>query len=121
MDIEVGLGGKPKLLINEQMILGELKVEAAFESAKSNSDKDKALPLLFQQKDRLTELYHDLSEFMIHRNILRRCGGDLKHASKSRTTEKSSAEDVINILEELTARTMIGSSRVNLKTRFNIY
>ncbi|MBW0515119.1 hypothetical protein O181_054834 [Austropuccinia psidii MF-1] len=56
---------------------------------------------------------------MIHRKILRKCGGDLEHAVKSRTTEHSSAEDIINILEKVTTRTRIGSSRVNLKTRFN--
>ncbi|MBW0581902.1 hypothetical protein O181_121617 [Austropuccinia psidii MF-1] len=60
-----------------------------------------------------------MSEFMIHRKILRQHGGDLEHAVKSRTTEKSSAEDIINILEEVTPRAKIGSSRVNLKTRFN--
>ncbi|MBW0587554.1 hypothetical protein O181_127269 [Austropuccinia psidii MF-1] len=60
-----------------------------------------------------------MSEFMIHRNILRQCGGDLEHAVKSRTTEPSSAECIINILEEVTTRTMIGSSRVNLKARFD--
>ncbi|MBW0583490.1 hypothetical protein O181_123205 [Austropuccinia psidii MF-1] len=60
-----------------------------------------------------------MSEFMIHRKILRQCGGDLEHAVKSRTTEQSSAEDIINILEEVTTRTKIGSSRVNLKKRFN--
>ncbi|MBW0528166.1 hypothetical protein O181_067881 [Austropuccinia psidii MF-1] len=60
-----------------------------------------------------------MSEFMIHRKILRQCGGGLEHAVKSRTTEQSSAEDIINILEEVTTRTKIGSSRVNLKTRFN--
>ncbi|MBW0551293.1 hypothetical protein O181_091008, partial [Austropuccinia psidii MF-1] len=72
------------------------KDKIAFESAKSNSDKDKALPWFFQQKDRLTALYPDI-----------------------RTTEKSSAEDIINILEEVNTRNRIGSSRVNLKTRFN--
>ncbi|MBW0564806.1 hypothetical protein O181_104521 [Austropuccinia psidii MF-1] len=56
---------------------------------------------------------------MIHRKILRQFGGDLENAVKSRTTEQSSAEDIINILEEVTPRTRIGSSRVNLKTRFN--
>ncbi|MBW0591801.1 hypothetical protein O181_131516 [Austropuccinia psidii MF-1] len=59
-----------------------------------------------------------MSEFTIHRKILRQCGGDLEHAVKSWTTEKSSSEDIINILEEATTRTRIGSSRVNLKTRF---
>ncbi|MBW0555461.1 hypothetical protein O181_095176 [Austropuccinia psidii MF-1] len=95
------------------------KVETAFESAKFNADKDKALPLFCQQKDRLTALYPDMSEFMIHRKILRQCGGDLEHAVKSRTTEKSSSKDNINILEEVTTRTKIGSSRVDLKARSN--
>ncbi|MBW0576222.1 hypothetical protein O181_115937 [Austropuccinia psidii MF-1] len=95
------------------------EVETAFESAKFNADKDKALSWFCQQKDRLTALYPDMSEFMIHRKILRQCGGDSEHAVKSRTTEKSSEEDIINILEEVTTRTKIGSSSVSLKTRFN--
>ncbi|MBW0562917.1 hypothetical protein O181_102632 [Austropuccinia psidii MF-1] len=95
-------------------------MEKALKSAKFNADKDKDLPWFCQQKDRLTALYPDMSEFMIHRKILRQCGGDLEHAVKSRTTEQSSAEDIINILEEVTTRTKIGSSRVNLKARFNI-
>ncbi|MBW0467532.1 hypothetical protein O181_007247 [Austropuccinia psidii MF-1] len=41
-----------------------------------------------------------MSEFIIHRNILRQCGGDLEDAVKSRTTEQASEEDIINILEE---------------------
>ncbi|MBW0576737.1 hypothetical protein O181_116452 [Austropuccinia psidii MF-1] len=60
-----------------------------------------------------------MSEFMIHRRILRQCGGDLEHTVKRRTTEQSSAEDIITISEEVTTRTRIVSSRVNLKTRFN--
>ncbi|MBW0578629.1 hypothetical protein O181_118344 [Austropuccinia psidii MF-1] len=60
-----------------------------------------------------------MSEFIIYRNILRQCGGDLEHAFKRRTMEQSSAEHIINILEEVTTRTRIGSSRANLKTRFN--
>ncbi|MBW0588999.1 hypothetical protein O181_128714 [Austropuccinia psidii MF-1] len=60
-----------------------------------------------------------MSEFMIPRKILGQCGVDLEHAVKSRTTEQSSAEDIINILEEVTTRAKIASSMVNLKTRFN--
>ncbi|MBW0517622.1 hypothetical protein O181_057337 [Austropuccinia psidii MF-1] len=71
------------------------------------------------KKDRLTALYPYMSEFMIHRKIPRQCGGDLEHAVKSRTTEKSLAEDITNIFEEVTTRTKIGGSRVNLKARFN--
>ncbi|MBW0589964.1 hypothetical protein O181_129679 [Austropuccinia psidii MF-1] len=95
------------------------KVETAFESAKLNSNEDKALPWFCQQKDRLAELYPDMSECMIHKKILIQCRGDLENAVKRRTTEQSSAEDIINILEEVTTRTRTGSSRVNLKTRFN--
>ncbi|MBW0517047.1 hypothetical protein O181_056762 [Austropuccinia psidii MF-1] len=58
-----------------------------------------------------------MSDFMIHGRILRQCGGDLEHAFKRRTTGQSSEEDIKNILEEVTTRTEIGSSRVNLKTR----
>ncbi|MBW0559519.1 hypothetical protein O181_099234 [Austropuccinia psidii MF-1] len=95
------------------------EVETAFESSNFNAYKDNALPWLCQQKDKLTALSLDMSEFMIHRRILRKFGDDLEHAVKSRTTEQSSAEDIINILEKVTTRTRIGSSRVNLKTRFN--
>ncbi|MBW0545337.1 hypothetical protein O181_085052 [Austropuccinia psidii MF-1] len=95
------------------------KVETAFGSSNSNSGKDKALPWFCQQKDILTALYPDMSEYMIHRKILRQCGCDFKHSFKSRTAEQSSAEDIINILKEVTTRTRIGFSRVNLKTRFN--
>ncbi|MBW0493069.1 hypothetical protein O181_032784 [Austropuccinia psidii MF-1] len=59
------------------------------------------------------------AEIIIHRKIPRKSGGDLEHAVKRRTTEKYSAQDIINILEEVTTRTRIGSNRVNLKTRFN--
>ncbi|MBW0566584.1 hypothetical protein O181_106299 [Austropuccinia psidii MF-1] len=95
------------------------KVQTAFESAKFNADKDKDLPWFCQQKDRLTALYPEISEFMIHRKILRQCGGDLEHALKRRTTEQSSEEDILNILAEVTTRSRIGSSRVNLKTKLN--
>ncbi|MBW0589062.1 hypothetical protein O181_128777 [Austropuccinia psidii MF-1] len=96
-----------------------VEVETAFESAKFNANKDKDLPWFFQQKYRLTALYPDMSKFMIHRKLLRQCGGDLEHAVKSRITEKSLAEDIINLLEEVTTRTKIGSSIVNFKTRLN--
>ncbi|MBW0516351.1 hypothetical protein O181_056066 [Austropuccinia psidii MF-1] len=50
-----------------------------------------------------------MSEFMIHRKLLRQCGGDLEHSVKRRTTEQSSAEEIINILEEVTTRAKMGS------------
>ncbi|MBW0537025.1 hypothetical protein O181_076740 [Austropuccinia psidii MF-1] len=60
-----------------------------------------------------------MSEFMIHRQILRQFGGDSELSVKRRTTEQSSKEDITNILDEVTTRNRIGSSRVNLKTRLN--
>ncbi|MBW0572378.1 hypothetical protein O181_112093 [Austropuccinia psidii MF-1] len=110
---------KPQIINKWANDAWRFKVETAFESAKFNADKDKALPWFCQKKDTLTALYPDMSEFMMYRKILRQRRGDLEHAVKSRTTEKSSAEDIINILEGVTTRTRMGSSRVNLKTRFN--
>ncbi|MBW0500325.1 hypothetical protein O181_040040 [Austropuccinia psidii MF-1] len=85
----------------------------------AHEHQNKALPLFCQQKDSLTALYPDMSEFMIHSRTLRQCGGDLEHAVKSRTTEQSSAENIISILEDITTRTKVGSSRVNLKIKLN--
>ncbi|MBW0491895.1 hypothetical protein O181_031610 [Austropuccinia psidii MF-1] len=71
------------------------KVETAFEYAKFNADEDRALPCFCKQKDISTELYTDISGFMIHRKFLRQCG------------------------EEGTTRIIIDSRRVNLKTKLN--
>ncbi|MBW0521948.1 hypothetical protein O181_061663 [Austropuccinia psidii MF-1] len=96
-----------------------LKLGTFFEYANFNTDKYRDLPWFFQQKDILTALYPYMSEFIIHRKILRECRGDLKHDIKSQTIEQSSEEYVIHILHEVTTRTRIGSSRINLITRFN--
>ncbi|MBW0499854.1 hypothetical protein O181_039569 [Austropuccinia psidii MF-1] len=56
---------------------------------------------------------------MIHRKDLRKYVGDLEHSSKIRTTEQSPEEDIRIILEEVITRTKTGSSKMNLKTRFN--
>ncbi|MBW0507510.1 hypothetical protein O181_047225 [Austropuccinia psidii MF-1] len=57
-----------------------------------------------------------MSEFMIHKENLRLYGGEWEPSVKRRTTEKSSAEDIVNILE-VTTRARIGCSRMNIKTR----
>ncbi|MBW0530768.1 hypothetical protein O181_070483 [Austropuccinia psidii MF-1] len=90
---------KTQIINNCHKYAWRFGVETAFEYSKLNADKDKALPWFCQQKDRLTALYPDISEFMIHRKILRQCGSELEHAVKSRTTEKSVSEDIINLLE----------------------
>ncbi|MBW0474397.1 hypothetical protein O181_014112 [Austropuccinia psidii MF-1] len=98
----------------------KFKVEKAFESSKFNAEKDRALPWFGKQKNRLTALYPDMSKFMICRKISRKCGGDLEISIKSRNSEKSLAEDIINILEEVTTRTRIGSSRVSKLSPVNL-
>ncbi|MBW0548862.1 hypothetical protein O181_088577 [Austropuccinia psidii MF-1] len=75
--------------------------------------------MVFHQKDRLTALYPEMSEFMIHRNVQRQCGDDSENCVKKRTIEQSLAEDIKIILEEVTTRTRTGSSMVDLKTRFD--
>ncbi|MBW0515748.1 hypothetical protein O181_055463 [Austropuccinia psidii MF-1] len=118
MDTKVELGGKPNLLINRKMILGDLRWKQPFNLLNSIVTKTNSYHG-FSRRKTLTELYPDISEFVIHRKILRQCGGDIEHTVKIRVTEKSSAEDIINILEEVITRPGISSSRVNIKTRFN--
>ncbi|MBW0526930.1 hypothetical protein O181_066645 [Austropuccinia psidii MF-1] len=60
-----------------------------------------------KQKDRLTALHPDMSETMIHKSILRKCGGDLEHATQSKCIEPCSTEDYINAMEDITTRTKI--------------
>ncbi|MBW0577708.1 hypothetical protein O181_117423 [Austropuccinia psidii MF-1] len=49
-----------------------------------------------------------MSETTIHKRTLRKCGGDLEHAIRSRFIEPFSTEDYINAMEDITARTNIG-------------
>ncbi|MBW0509990.1 hypothetical protein O181_049705 [Austropuccinia psidii MF-1] len=61
-----------------------------------------------KQKDRLTALQPDMSEKMVHKRILRKCGGDLEHDIKSRCIETCSTEDYMNAMEDITTTTKIG-------------
>ncbi|MBW0541102.1 hypothetical protein O181_080817 [Austropuccinia psidii MF-1] len=45
---------------------------------------------------------------MIHKRILRKCGGDHEHAIRSRCIEPCSTEDYINAMEDIKTRTKIG-------------
>ncbi|MBW0579221.1 hypothetical protein O181_118936, partial [Austropuccinia psidii MF-1] len=57
-----------------------VKMENSFESAIFNAEKDKPLTWFLKQKDRLSALHPDISDSMINLKILRKCGGELKHA-----------------------------------------
>ncbi|MBW0537167.1 hypothetical protein O181_076882 [Austropuccinia psidii MF-1] len=61
-----------------------------------------------KQKGRLTAINPDMSETMVHKTILRKCGGDLEDAIRSRCIEPCSTEDYINAMEDITTRTKIG-------------
>ncbi|MBW0489933.1 hypothetical protein O181_029648 [Austropuccinia psidii MF-1] len=63
-----------------------------------------------KQRDRLNALHPDMSETMIHRRILRKCGGDLQHAIIRRCIEPCSTDDYINSMEDITTKTKIGTN-----------
>ncbi|MBW0544338.1 hypothetical protein O181_084053 [Austropuccinia psidii MF-1] len=63
---------------------------------------------LLKQKDKLTVLHPDMSETMVHKSILRKCGGDLEHSIRRRCIEPFSTEDYINSMEDITTRAKIG-------------
>ncbi|MBW0530604.1 hypothetical protein O181_070319 [Austropuccinia psidii MF-1] len=64
-----------------------------------------------KQKGRLTALNTDMSETMVHNRILRKCGGDLENAIRSRCIEPFSTEYYINAMEDITTRTKISRNR----------
>ncbi|MBW0480594.1 hypothetical protein O181_020309 [Austropuccinia psidii MF-1] len=49
-----------------------------------------------------------MAETMLHEIILRKCGGELELAIRSRCIEPFSTEDYINAMEDITTRTKIG-------------
>ncbi|MBW0581412.1 hypothetical protein O181_121127 [Austropuccinia psidii MF-1] len=51
-----------------------------------------------------------MSDTMLYMKILRKCGGDLEHAIKSRCLEPCSTEDYINAMEDISTRTRIGKT-----------
>ncbi|MBW0531196.1 hypothetical protein O181_070911 [Austropuccinia psidii MF-1] len=61
-----------------------------------------------KQGNRLTALHPDMSETMVHKRILKKCGGDLEHALRGRFIEPWSTEDYIKAMEDITARKEIG-------------
>ncbi|MBW0589166.1 hypothetical protein O181_128881, partial [Austropuccinia psidii MF-1] len=80
------------------------EIENSFEEAIFNIERDRTMSWVFKQKDRLTALHLDMFETMIHKRILRKCGGDLEHAIRSRCIEPCSTEDNINAMEDITTR-----------------
>ncbi|MBW0547933.1 hypothetical protein O181_087648 [Austropuccinia psidii MF-1] len=84
------------------------KMENSFEEAIFNIERNRPMSWFLKQKDRSTALHPDMSEEMIHKRILRKCGGDLEHSIRSRCIEHCSTEDHINGMGEIKNRTKIG-------------
>ncbi|MBW0566474.1 hypothetical protein O181_106189 [Austropuccinia psidii MF-1] len=84
------------------------KIENSFEEPIFNVERDRPMSWFLEQKDRLTALHPDMSETMVHKRLLRKCGGDLEHAIRSRCIEPCSTEYYINSMEDITTRTKIG-------------
>ncbi|MBW0541655.1 hypothetical protein O181_081370 [Austropuccinia psidii MF-1] len=87
------------------------KKENSFEETIFNIERDRPMSWFLKQKDRLTALHPDMSETLVHKRILRKCGGDLEHAIRSRCIEPCSTEDYINAMEDITPRTKIARNR----------
>ncbi|MBW0556584.1 hypothetical protein O181_096299 [Austropuccinia psidii MF-1] len=82
--------------------------ENAFENSFFDPDKDKPLAWFLKQVERLNALYPEMSLNMVHMKILKKCGGELEHALRSRCIEPCSTEEYINALEDIVTRTKIG-------------
>ncbi|MBW0518743.1 hypothetical protein O181_058458 [Austropuccinia psidii MF-1] len=84
------------------------EMENSFEGAIFNIERDRPISWFLKQKERLIALHPDMCEKMIHKRILRKCGGDLEHAIRSRCIEPCPTEDYINAMEYITTRRKIG-------------
>ncbi|MBW0565056.1 hypothetical protein O181_104771 [Austropuccinia psidii MF-1] len=96
---------KEKILFKWENDSWGFRMEIFFEEAIFNIERDRPMSWLLKQKDRSTSLHPDMSETMIHKRILRKCGGDLEHAIRRRCLEALSKEDYINAMVDITTRT----------------
>ncbi|MBW0566982.1 hypothetical protein O181_106697 [Austropuccinia psidii MF-1] len=101
---------KSEMITKWANVSWRFKMENAFKSAISNSEKDKPLTWFSKQKDRLSDFRLDMSDTMINMKILRKCGGELEKAIKCRCVEPCSTEDYINAMEDIINRTRIGKT-----------
>ncbi|MBW0547835.1 hypothetical protein O181_087550 [Austropuccinia psidii MF-1] len=83
-------------------------MEDSFEEASFDFERGKPMSRFFKQIKRLTAFEPGMSETMVHKRILRKCGGDLEHAIRRRCIEPCSTEDYINTMEDITTRKKIG-------------
>ncbi|MBW0567098.1 hypothetical protein O181_106813 [Austropuccinia psidii MF-1] len=101
---------KSEMITNWANNSWRFKMEIAFDNSILKPEKDKQLTWFFKQKGRLSALHPDMSDTMINMKILRKCGGELEHAIKSRFVEPCSTEDYINEMEDIITRKRIGKT-----------
>ncbi|MBW0565370.1 hypothetical protein O181_105085 [Austropuccinia psidii MF-1] len=100
--------GKEQVISNRENDSWRFRMKNHFEEAIFNIGRDRPMSWYLEQIDRLTSLHPDMSGKMVHNKILRKCGGDLEHAIRSRCIEPFSTEDYINAMEDITTRREIG-------------
>ncbi|MBW0521301.1 hypothetical protein O181_061016 [Austropuccinia psidii MF-1] len=93
------------------------KIENSFENSFFDPDKDKTLTWFLKQVERLNAIYPEMSQKMVHMKILKKCGGELEHALRSRCIEPCSTEEYINTLEDIVTRTQIGRKWKKFETK----
>ncbi|MBW0528676.1 hypothetical protein O181_068391 [Austropuccinia psidii MF-1] len=84
------------------------KMENFSEESIFNIERDRPMSWFLEKKDRLTSLNPDMSETIINISILRKFGGDLEDAIRSRFIEPCSTENYISSMEDITTKTNIG-------------
>ncbi|MBW0511567.1 hypothetical protein O181_051282 [Austropuccinia psidii MF-1] len=82
------------------------KIENAFGNSFFDPDKDKRLTWFLKQVQRLSALYPEMSQKMVHMKLLKKCGGEFQQALRSRCIEPCSTEEyIINALGDIVRRT----------------
>ncbi|MBW0517986.1 hypothetical protein O181_057701 [Austropuccinia psidii MF-1] len=94
------------------------KIENAFENSLFHLAKDKPLTWFLKKVEILSSLYPEMSQKMVHMKILKKCGGELEHALRSRFIEPCFTEEYINALEDIVSRNNIGRAwkKVDIKS-----
>ncbi|MBW0523870.1 hypothetical protein O181_063585 [Austropuccinia psidii MF-1] len=84
------------------------KIENSFENSLFDPEKNKLLTCFLKHVERLNSLYPEMSQTTVHIEILKKCGGALKHALRSRCIEPCSTGEYINALKDIVTRVKIG-------------
>ncbi|MBW0544229.1 hypothetical protein O181_083944 [Austropuccinia psidii MF-1] len=84
--------------------LWRYKIDNACENSFFEPDKDKPLTWSLKKVEILNELYPEMSQKMVQMKVLKKCGGELEHALRSRCIEPFSTEEYIDSLEDIVTR-----------------